>query len=65
VTTGINLDNGGGIPELTRFQEHFHEYNIVVYAVLHCDDIMFEGQVESSKRLNLLKPSSSFTYHQV
>ena len=30
-TTGIDLKNGGGIPELTRFQEHFHEYKIVVY----------------------------------
>ena len=31
-TTGIDLKNGGGIPELTRFQEHFHEYKIVVYS---------------------------------
>jgi hypothetical protein len=29
--TGINLSNGGGIPELTRFQEHFRQYKIVVY----------------------------------
>jgi hypothetical protein len=29
-TTGIELDNGAGIPGLIRFQEHFHEYNIVV-----------------------------------
>ena len=29
-TTGINLDNGAGIPELIRFQEHFREYEIVV-----------------------------------
>jgi hypothetical protein len=41
--TGINLDNGGGIPELTRFQEHFSDYKIVVYTGLYCDSIMFEG----------------------
>jgi hypothetical protein len=53
--TGINLDNGGGIPELGRFQEHFNDYKIVVYTGLYCDSIMFEGQNQSSqKRLNLL-----------
>jgi hypothetical protein len=59
--TGINLDNGGGIPELTRFQEHYSDYKIVVYTGLYCDSSMFEGgggggqQNESSqKRLNLL-----------
>ena len=31
-TTGIDLDNGAAIPELTRFQEHFHEYKRVVYS---------------------------------
>jgi hypothetical protein len=30
-TISIDLTNGGGIPELIRFQEHFHEYKIVVY----------------------------------
>jgi hypothetical protein len=29
-TTGINLDNGGGIPELEQFQDHFNQYKIVV-----------------------------------
>jgi len=53
-TAGIDLTNGGGIPELIKFQEHFHEYNIVVYDGLRCDSILFEGQVESSKRINLL-----------
>jgi hypothetical protein len=35
-TTGIDLRNGGGIPELTRFQEHFKYYRIVVYATRFC-----------------------------
>ena len=29
-TTGVNLDNVGGIPELERFQDHFWQYKIVV-----------------------------------
>jgi len=31
-TTGIDLKNVAGIPERTEFQEHFHEYKIVVYS---------------------------------
>jgi len=30
------------------------EYKIVVYEGVSCDNIMFEGYVESNKRLNLL-----------
>ena len=48
-TTGIDLSNGGGIPELIRFQEHFKEYRIVVFRGLSCEDIVFDGQVESEK----------------
>ena len=48
--TGISLDNGGGIPELERFQDHFRHYNIVVYTGLKCDEIMFEGRVETAER---------------
>jgi hypothetical protein len=47
-TTGIDLANGGGITELIRFQEHFHEYKIVVYDGLRCDSILFEVQLKSS-----------------
>jgi hypothetical protein len=50
-TTGIDLSNGGGIPELIRFQEHFKEYRIVVFRGLNCEDIIFDGQVESEKEL--------------
>jgi hypothetical protein len=52
-TTGIDLKNGGGIHELTRFQEHFQEYKIVVYFSLNCESIMYQGHVESDKRINL------------
>jgi len=30
-TTGIDLSNGAGIPEIVRFREHFRDYRIVVY----------------------------------
>ena len=43
--TGIDLTQGGGIPEIIIFQEHFHEYKIVVYESLHCDNIIYEGHV--------------------
>jgi hypothetical protein len=39
-TTGIDLDNGAGIPEITRFQEHFNDYRFVVYEGLTCDQIV-------------------------
>jgi len=53
-TTGIDLANGEGIPELITFQEHFKDYRIVVFGGLNCDDTVFDGQVESEKRINLL-----------
>jgi hypothetical protein len=53
-TTGIDLKDGGGVPELLQFQEHFKDYRIVVYGGLNCEDIVFDGQAESEKRLNLV-----------
>jgi hypothetical protein len=43
-TTGIDLQNGGGVPEIQQFQDHFTDYKIVVYGGLECDEIIFEGQ---------------------
>ena len=53
-TTGIHLSNGGGIRELTQFQEHYTDYRIVVYGGLNCEDIIFDGQTESEKKIYLL-----------
>ena len=64
-TTGISLDNGGGIPELERFQDHFRHYKIVVYTGLHCDKIMFEGRVEAAESLNLLYDEVTRHYHVI
>jgi hypothetical protein len=38
----IDLTNGGGIPELMDFQEHFKEYRTVVFGGLNCKDIVFD-----------------------
>jgi hypothetical protein len=64
-TKGINLENGGGIPELMKFQEHFKEFRIVVFGGLNCDDIVFDGQVEYEKRINLLYDDVSKHYHVI
>jgi hypothetical protein len=64
-TTGINLDNGAGIPKLIRFQEHLTEYRIVVYAGLNCDQIMYDGEVDSSTRINLLYDDVTRHYHVI
>ena len=63
--TGVSLDNGGGIPKLEGFQDHFRHYKIVVYTVLNCEEIMFEVSVESAERLNLLYDEVSRHYHVI
>jgi hypothetical protein len=64
-TTGIDLSGGAGIPELVRFQEYFREYKITVYQGLNCADKMFEGQVNLSKRINLLYDDVERHYHVI
>jgi hypothetical protein len=64
-TTGINLENGGVISELERFQDHFEQYKIVVYTGLNCDSIVYEGQVETSDRFNLLYDETTRHYHVI
>ena len=65
VATGISLENGGGIPELERFQDHFRHYKIVVYTGLKCDEIMFEGRVDATERLSLLYDEVTRHYHVI
>ena len=63
---GVDLKNGAGIPELIRFQEHFRgEYKIVVYVGLQCDSVMFKGQSESDRRINLLFDEVTYIYHVI
>ena len=64
-TTGINLDNGGGVPELQQFQDHFAEYKIVVYGGLQSEDVIFEGRVASERRVNLLYDDVTRHYHVI
>ena len=61
-TTGIDLKKGAGIPEITTFQEHFHEYKIVVYAGLNCGSIIYQGHVDYDKCINLLYDEVSRQY---
>jgi len=63
--TGVDLTSGAGIPELIRFQEHFSDYKITVYLGLSCYDIMFEGQVDDSKRINLIYDDDEIHYHVI
>jgi hypothetical protein len=64
-TTGIDLTNGGGVPELIKFQEHFKEYRIVVFGGLSCKDIVFDGQVKSEKGINLLYDNVTHLYNVI
>jgi hypothetical protein len=64
-TTGIDLTNGGGIPELIRFQEHLKQYRIIVYGGLSCEDIVFDGHSECEKRLNLLYDDTTRHHHVI
>ena len=63
--TGISLDNCGGIPELERFHDRFRHYKIVVYTGLKCDEILFEGLLETAERLNLLYDEGTRHYHVI
>jgi len=65
LATCIDLSNGGGISELMKFQEHFKEYRIVVFGGLNCEDIVFDGQVVSEKRINLLYDEVANHYHVI
>ena len=62
-TADINLNRRVGISELERFQDDFKEYRIVVFADLNCDEIYFDRQVQSEKRLNLLYDDVDHHYH--
>jgi len=62
--TGIDLTWGGGSPNLTVFK-NFRDYKIVVYQGLGCDDIMYEGQVDSFKHLNILYDDDERYYHVI
>jgi len=64
-TTGIDLQNGGRIPEIRRFQDHYTEYKIVDCGGLNCDDKILEGQVTSEKRIKLLYDEDNRHYHVI
>ena len=51
--------------EIQRFQDHFSEYKIVVYGGFNCEDIIFEGQVTSGNRINLLYNDVERHFHVI
>ena len=53
-TPGVDLMSGPGIPVLARIQEYFREDKLVLYQGLSYINIMFERQLLSAKRLNIL-----------
>jgi len=63
--TGIDLTDGGGIRELSQFQEHIKQYRIVVYGGLNCEDVIFDGQSESEKRIYLLYNETTRHYRVI
>jgi len=64
-TTGFDLTDGGGIPELTLFQEHYKDYRVVVNGGLKCEDIFFDGHVVFEGRINLLYDFTTHHYHVI
>jgi hypothetical protein len=50
----VGLSHGGRICELESFQQYFpNKYKFVVYIGLKCGLIMYEGQVDATKIINL------------
>jgi len=64
-TTGRDLSRVGRVPELMRFQEHFKEYRIVVFGGSNCEDIYFDGGIESEKRINQVYDAVQRHFHVI
>ena len=64
-TTGIKLDRRGGIRDPNQFQEYFKECRIVVFSGFNGEGIMFDGQVHTEKRINLLYDEVARRYHEI
>jgi hypothetical protein len=58
--SGVDLSRGEGIPELHAFQRYLSQCRIVVYSGLKCENIMFDRQVTSPQRINLLYDGQHF-----
>jgi len=63
--TGLVLSEGGGIPQLIKFQENCRQYKLTVYRGLAFEDIIFERQVDSPKKINLLYDDVEQHYHVI
>ena len=63
--TGLDLSEGGVISQLIKFQVHLRQYKITVYQGLACEDIIFEGQVVSTKKISLIYDDVEQHYHVI
>ena len=63
-TTGIDLWRGGGVLELMRFQEHFRVQDRR-FRRIKLRGIMFDGQVESENRINLVYDDVNKHFHVI
>jgi hypothetical protein len=63
--TSVDLPGCVRIPEIIKFQKHFRDCKVIVYKGLACKDIMFEMQVYSPKRFNLLYDDIVWHYHVI
>ena len=60
--TGIDLGNGGGLPELQRFSDCLPQYRIVVFDGFTENNIMFDSGRTNKKTLNLLYDDATKHY---
>jgi hypothetical protein len=51
---GHQFRSGRAIRVLAKFQEYFKDCRIVVFSGFNVEDIMFDGQIQTEKRINLL-----------
>ena len=60
-----SLNKGEWIRKITKFQAFFQKYKIVVYAGLNCEIIVYQGYVDSDKRINPLYVEVTKHYHVI
>jgi len=60
--SSVDLTNGGAFEELRQFQDHFLDYQIIIFDVLKRDRVMCSGNSRSAKKLYLLHDRDNEQY---
>jgi hypothetical protein len=63
--SGVDLSNGGGLEELTQFQNYLSDHKIIVYDGTNSDKPIFSGNSVSSKKLYLLYDAETGHYNVI